>query len=149
MSESSGNIDSLIDFTIFIFDGCLALSKVVDAVNDSTGWEFNCTISVMDKSIDVRNTGGSFSKICLLGVCGSSLGFLISSNDIINSGSISSSCDFSGLSISLSLVFGFIFFLSSRLGKRISLSIGIVISRLNTPGEFDSLSLTDKGKNCD
>jgi hypothetical protein len=43
MCESSGNIDSLIDFTIFIFDGGLALvltKPIVGAIDDSTSWEF-------------------------------------------------------------------------------------------------------------
>jgi hypothetical protein len=43
MCESSGNIDSLIDFTIFIFDGSLALvltKPIVGAIDDSTTWEF-------------------------------------------------------------------------------------------------------------
>jgi hypothetical protein len=156
VSESIGNIDSLIHFTVFIFDGSghFVLIKHVGAINESAFWEFVCTISVMDESIYWTEFSGSFSSGFLLGGGGCSRGFRYCSNLIVHSGSLSCTCDFSSLSISLSLVIGFIFLLSSNLrlrkvGKTKSFSKSFVISGTNSPGGFDSLSLTDEGKNCE
>lgn len=62
MSECSGDIDSLVHFTIFIFDGRLVLSKMVSTTNLSSLWELSATVSIMNKSISSANSSSSLSN---------------------------------------------------------------------------------------